>query len=144
MTIPDGPDRGTPVDTGFIVLNPRTYPNFIKVLDLLGVAIAPTAMSFGYYCKNTGFCYATQSLNALFVQRVNLVNPNYWRFVYEMVRFLRSLRKRYLEDRLEKITLGEYIAKQGDHREVVTRFILPMASAIWSGAGMQMMAYMPA
>ena len=87
VMIPDGPDRGTPVDTGFIVLNPRTYPNFIRFLDLLGVATSPTAMSFGYYCKTTGLCYATQSLNSLFAQRVNLLNPKYWRFIYEIGRF---------------------------------------------------------
>ncbi len=141
VMIPDGPDRGTPVDTGFIVLNPRTYPNFIKFLDLLGVAISPTAMSFGYYCKPTGLYYATQGLNSLFAQRANIVNPKYWRFIYEIVRFLGQLRKSYLENRLESITLGEYIDKQGFHQEVVTQFILPMASAIWSGPGRQMMAF---
>jgi predicted NAD/FAD-binding protein len=54
ITIPEGPDAGTPVDTGFIVLNYRTYPNFIQFLDQLSVATERTDMSFSYYDSNPG------------------------------------------------------------------------------------------
>jgi predicted NAD/FAD-binding protein len=54
ITIPAGPDAGTPVDTGFIVLNYRTYPNFIKFLKQLSVATERTEMSFSYYDPQTG------------------------------------------------------------------------------------------
>jgi len=37
VSIPNGPDAGTMVDTGFIVHNDRTYPNFIKFIGQLGV-----------------------------------------------------------------------------------------------------------
>lgn len=138
VIIPDGPDQGTPVDTGFIVLNRRTYPNFISFLDQLNVKINPTDMSFGYYCKQTGLYYATRNLNTLFAQRSNLLKPGYWLFLYEMVRFIKTLRDNYLSNNLPDITLGDYIREKGLHEPVARQFILPMASAIWSGSDLSM------
>ena len=138
IIIPQGPDKGTPVDTGFIVLNQRTYPNFIKFLAQLNVSTCRTEMSFSYYCKETGLCYASRNLNTLFAQRLNLFNPKYLRFVFEMIGFLRALRQEYLNDRLTDTTLSDYVEQKGLHREVVQQFIIPMAAAIWSGSDMQM------
>ncbi|MBA3011494.1 MAG: FAD-dependent oxidoreductase [Proteobacteria bacterium] len=138
VLIPDGLDENTPVDTGFIVLNERTYPNFIKFLSQLGVETCRTNMSFSYYCEQTGFFYASQNLDSLFAQRSNIFRPKFLRFVYEMIRYLQVLRKEYLAGRLADITLSEYARQKGLHREVVDQFIIPMAAAIWSGSDFQM------
>jgi predicted NAD/FAD-binding protein len=138
VIIPSGPDADTPVDTGFIVLNERTYPNFIKFLAQLGVEKRRTDMSFSYYCEQTGFCYGSRNLNSLFAQRVNMFKPRHLRFIYEMIRYLNDLRKEYLSGRLPDVTLAEYVQQKGLHREVVDQFIIPMAAAIWSGSDFQM------
>jgi predicted NAD/FAD-binding protein len=138
IEIPHGPDKGLPVDTGFIVLNQRTYPNFIEFLNQLGVEKCPTQMDFSYYCRQTGLCYASRNLNTLFAQRSNLFKPDYLLFVYEMIQFLGKLRRTYLTDRLDDITLAQYVKKNGLHRGVVDQFIIPMAAAIWSGSDFQM------
>lgn len=138
IVIPDGPDEGLPVDTGFIVLNQRTYPNFIKFLTQLGVQTRRTEMSFSYYSENSGVYYASRNLDSLFAQRKNIIRPKFLRFVYEMVHYLQVLRKEYLNNRLSDITLLEYVRLKGLHREVVEQFIIPMAAAIWSGSDFQM------
>jgi predicted NAD/FAD-binding protein len=138
VNIPDGPDKGTPVDTGFIVFNQRTYPNLLRFFSQLGIQKRETDMSFGYYSKATGLYYASRNLNSIFAQRINLLRPRYWRFVYEMVAFLKRLRKAYLENRLEDITLGQYMKKEGFHPEVIHHFVLPWAAAIWSGSDLKM------
>src|SRR5688572_18150971 len=64
--------RSYAVDTGFIVFNDWTYPNFIALLDRLGVASQPSDMSFSVRCEQTGLEYNGTSLNSLFAQRRNL------------------------------------------------------------------------
>ena len=61
--------RTYPVDTGFIVFNQKTYPNFVKLLEQLGVSWQPSKMSFSVRCEKTGLEYSPTSPNALFAQR---------------------------------------------------------------------------
>ena len=42
------------VDTGFIVFNEQTYPNFIKLMNRLGVDWKLSNMSFSVQCEKTG------------------------------------------------------------------------------------------
>src|SRR5210317_263144 len=53
-----------PVDTGFIVFNEKTYPNFLKLMRLLGVAWQPSNMSFSVQCDQTGLVFSPSNLNA--------------------------------------------------------------------------------
>lgn len=133
-----GPDAGTPIDTGFIVLNQRTYPNLLKLFARLGVEIRPTDMSFSYYSPRTGLAYASRSLNTLFAQRINLFRPSHWQFLAGMLRFLRKTQSDYRAGRLEGITLGAYLRQSRFPKAVAERFVVPMAAAIWSASDMDM------
>ena len=57
------------IDTGFVVFNDRTYPNFVRLLDELGVGSRPTSMSFSVRCGRTGLEYNGSSLSGLFAGR---------------------------------------------------------------------------
>src|SRR3989338_1163578 len=57
IIIPNGPDEGTPVDTGFIVLNDRNYPALNRFLSKLSVEIRKSDMSFGFHCEKSGLQY---------------------------------------------------------------------------------------
>ena len=69
------------VDTGFIVFNERTYPNFIRLLDRLGVPSQPSIMSFSVTDEQTGLQYCATNLDTFFAQRRNLLNPCFWRML---------------------------------------------------------------
>jgi len=130
--LPSGPDAGTPVDTGFIVFNNRTYPNFIRLLERLNVAYQPSEMSFSCYNESSGLAYAGTGFSGLFAQRLNLLSPSYWRFIMGLIRFSRRTRSLYYAGQLEGLTLGEFCAREQIPERVVENFVLPMAAAIWS------------
>ncbi|BCS94869.1 amine oxidase [Desulfoluna limicola] len=136
-----GPDAGTPVDTGFIVMNGRTYPLFSRLLAHLGVSLIKTDMSFSYTCRLTGLQYASSNFNTLFAQRRNLFSPSFWYFLYGVNGLMQRIRRGLSEGGFAGLTLGEYMAREGVARDVTDRFVLPMAAAIWSAPDAQMMDF---
>ena len=130
IVIEDGPDAGTPVDTGFIVLNDRTYPLLHQLLDDLDCPVRSSDMSFGYCSEKTGFFYAGTNLAGLFAQRRNLLRPSYYRFLAEILRFGRDGIRDLDAGTVGDQTLGTYVRHL--HPDTVTRYIIPMAAAIWS------------
>ena len=119
------------VDTGFIIYNERTYPNFVRLLDILGVESQPTAMSFSVRCNRTGFEYGTASPRAWFAQRANLIRPRFYRMLRDILRFNREA-PRLLSHGVEDIALGTYLSAAGYSSEFIDRYIVPMGAAIWS------------
>ena len=65
------------VDSGFIVYNERTYPNFIKLLKKLDVPSQLTRMGFSVKSNINNLEYAGHSLDGLFAQRINLFRPSF-------------------------------------------------------------------
>ena len=120
-----------PIDTGFIVFNDRTYPNFSTILDCLGVSSQPTKMSFGVRCDRSGLEYNGTNLNGFFAQRRNLFRPSFLRMTSEILRFNRQgseLRTLVPED----MTVADFIEQFGYGREFVDHYLYPMGAAIWS------------
>ncbi len=121
------------IDTGFIVFNDRTYPNFVALLDELGVQSQPTSMSFAVSCERTGLEYNGTSLAALFADRRNLLRPRFYRLLADIVRFGRDARH-FLASGDESATLGEFLARRGYSRALTEHYVVPMTAAIWSAA----------
>jgi uncharacterized protein len=119
------------VDTGFIVFNERTYPNFIKLLDRLGVASQPSVMSFSVSCKQTGLEYSATNLETLFSQHRNLLNLPFWGMLLDIFRF-NNESEELLGHGDMSLTLGEYLKKKGYSKMFRDKFLIPMGSAIWS------------
>lgn len=119
------------VDTGFIVFNDATYPNFIALLDELGVESQASDMSFSVSKRENGLEYNGASLNALFAQRSNLLKPSFYRMLMDILRFNRDA-PALLDNPAGDITLGEYLDANRYSREFVEHYIIPMGAAIWS------------
>lgn len=130
--VPRGPDAGTPVDTGFIVLNDRNYPTFSRLLAQLGVPVRDSDMSFSYWNQRTGLQYSGSGLNGLFAQRVNLLRPSFWHMIRDVARFFREGWEDLSSGALASLSLGDYLTSKGYGAPFVEEHLLPMGAAIWS------------
>ncbi len=119
------------IDTGFIVYNEANYPNFSALISRLGIESQPAPMSFSVRCEESGLEYSPSTLNTLFAQRRNLLNPRFWRMTADIFRFRRESAELLRPD-APNVTLREYLQGKRYSRAFTERFLLPMGAAIWS------------
>lgn len=123
------------IDTGFIVFNDRTYPNFIKLLKRLDVSMQPTQMSFSVHNQASGLEYNGHTIDTLFAQRRNIVNPRFYGFIKEILRFNKIAKKTNASSSaVSDTTLGEFLDEHGFGDYFADNYILAMVSAIWSSS----------
>ncbi len=121
------------VDTGFIVFNDWTYPNFIALLDQLGVSSRPSSMGFSVHDEVSGLEYCGSGLNGLFAQRRNLVSPRFLSMVRDILRFNREAIEDLDAGRVDNATtLGDYLDARHYGPAFRRQYLIAMASAIWS------------
>jgi len=123
------------VDTGFIVFNDRTYPEFNALLNSLGVKCRDTEMSFSVRDERCGLEYNGTTLNSLFAQRRNLMSPRFLGMLRDIVRFNRAAPKLlYCTAANEGVgqTLADYLRDNSYGAAFIEQYIVPMGAAIWS------------
>lgn len=131
------------IDTGFIVFNERTYPNFFRLLHDLQVPFQATDMSFSVKNTALNFEYNGHTINTLLSQRKNVLNPKFWQFIKDILQFnkhIKALRQDYEQARVSakdtstfsEQTLVSYLSAKGYGKLFTDNYLLPMVSAIWS------------
>lgn len=126
---------GLSIDLGFIVCNRERYPGLFRLLGELGVATRPTTMSFSVSLPGDhgeALEWGSASLSAVFADRRRLLDPRHWRFLVEVLRFLRRARRDRAAGAAAQASLDEYLARGRASRELRERFIVPLAAALWS------------
>jgi len=132
--------RAYAVDSGFIVYNDWTYPNFVRLLAELGVESQPSRMSFSVRGEASGIEYNGSSLNGLFAQRRNLLRPSFLGMLRDILRFNREA-PALLATGGGELALGELLARGGYGEAFMHRYLLPMGAAIWSTDPASMLAF---
>jgi len=121
------------IDTGFIVFNDWTYPNFIKLMDKIGVQSQATEMSFSVKNLYQNLEYNGNTLNSLFAQRRNLLRPKFWRIVRDILKFNKICKKGAAENTdYGRQTLHDFLVLHQFSDDFIYNYILPMCAAIWS------------
>ena len=135
-------DKILNIDSGFIVYNENTYPNFINLLNQLGVERQHTQMGFSVKSQKKDFEYAGNSISSYFAQKTNLLRPSFLRMTYDILRFNKlSLNESYkIED---SQSLNDYLTSHKFSKVFIDNYIIPMGAAIWSTSP-RLMLDMPA
>lgn len=134
--------KSWPVNTGFIVYNDWTYPNFIRLMELLGVESEESDMSFSVKCEQSGLEYNGHTLNSLFAQRRNFLKPSFYGMIRDILRFNKETRAELANDSVDRTeTLGSYLTRKGYGEAFRTKYIIPMGAAVWSASEDMMMAF---
>ncbi|MFT3859174.1 MAG: NAD(P)-binding protein [Aquabacterium sp.] len=140
------------VDTGFLVFNERTYPHLIALFGALGVATAPSDMSFsvqvpgdavGMAGLRAGLEWCGADLNTVFAQRGNLVSPRFWRMLADVLRFNRVSTALAVSGDEARLTqpIGAFLAEHRFSDAFREGYLLPMVACIWSCPVQQMMQF---
>jgi uncharacterized protein len=130
-----------PVDTGFIVYNEPNYPLLTRLFERLGVATREGDMSFSASIGPGRIEYSGDSLNTLFAQRRNLLNPTFLRMLADMLRFNRRCKQLLDGSGFDGLSLGEFLDRERLGQGFRAHYLLPMAAAIWSCPTRTMMEF---
>jgi predicted NAD/FAD-binding protein len=142
---PTGPVKHG-VDTGFLVFNERTYPKLIALFGELGVATAKSDMSFSVQVPQAGggaLEWSGSSLNTVFAQRRNLVNPRFLGMLREVLRF-NALATRIAVSGADielMQPLSGFLKQHGFSETFKDWYFLPMLGCIWSCPTDQMLQF---
>lgn len=137
VTVPRPGGGELHLDTGFLVHNEHNYPLLSRLFRELGVQVQDSDMSFAVSCPSSGFEY---SAVRLWSQPRTLVNPAVLGLFREVIRFLRTGHNA-LDERHEHSTLDDYVTKEGYSRRFRDLYLVPFASALWSTAPAQTLAF---
>lgn len=137
------------VDTGFLVLNERTYPGLIELLRELKVPTAQSDMSFSVQAAGAGTLGASalewsgSSMATVFAQRRNLLRPGFLRMLTDLLRFNRLCTTIAENGREEALTqpLAEFLDQHGFGSTFRHWYLLPMLGCIWSCPTDQMLRF---
>ncbi|SEB35452.1 Predicted NAD/FAD-binding protein [Nitratireductor aquibiodomus] len=135
---PGGP---VAVDTGFIVFNDRNYPELVSLFGHLGVSTQLSDMSFAASLDGGRFEYSGSGLKGFLGQRSNVLRPDFWRMIADILRFYRQAPSILIERNHDNETVGSFLERAGYSDSFINNHLLPMGAAIWSATAAQMREY---
>ena len=142
VSVPTADGRELGLDTGFIVMNLRTYPTLLRLFDELDVRIQDSDMSFGVRCEGCGLEYAgARGLIGVSPQLRSLTRPRYLRMLAEIKFFHRHARRVLADPASDRITLGRFIVEGNYSDYFRDHFLLPLTGAIWSSSTTDMLEF---
>ena len=130
-------DEKTYFDSGFIVFNNRNYPNFINLINAIGVEYQESNMSFSVTNKRINYEWAGKNLKTIFDYK-NIFTFRYLKVLKDIFKFSRLCEK---DVSLYDMNLKKFLKKYDFSKEFIDLYFLPMCASIWSSDLKNLMNY---
>jgi len=128
----DEDGRDVFMDTGFMVFNFETYPNLCQLFEEIKAPIKKTDMSFSVQHVPTGLEYCGSGINGLFAQRRNIFRPKFIKMLLNITKFNKKSIEILDDPKYADYSLRQYMDEFGFGEEMLTKYLIPMSSAVWS------------
>lgn len=115
-------------DSGFIVFNNKNYPNFINLINKLGVKYQKSSMSFSVRHDRKGYEWAGKNLKTIFSIK-NIFTIRYFKILRDIILFSKLCENYNYK---KKISLKSFIRTNKLSNEFADLYLYPMCSSIWS------------
>ena len=118
------------IDSGFIVFNNKTYPNFINLLEQLKINSENTNMSFSVNYPLENFEWSGKDLNSIFFKNKNFFSLKFIKIITGIIKFnfLAKINKQtYLTTKIDT-----FLKKFNFSKEFKKYYLYPMCASIWS------------
>lgn len=127
-----GESEPVKLDTGFMVFNEVTYPNLLKLFAEIGQEYVDTDMGFSVAISQLNLEYNGSSLDGIFSQRKNILNPRFVRMLMQVKRFFTQALEVLEGAQWEDVSVKSYMEMRNYHPDMLRQFLIPMSSAVWS------------
>lgn len=138
-------DGSTDVDIGFMVFNESNYPNMVKWFESMGVSEEDTDMSLSVSLdKGQTIEWNSDGLNGLFARRSQVVDPQFYCMLRDMMRFNKEAVELLLlpdDDPRKVVTTGQFLRTHGYSQPFGMYYLLPMMAALWSASMEDVLAF---
>ncbi|MBN19343.1 MAG: hypothetical protein CL758_07730 [Chloroflexi bacterium] len=142
INVVDSNSKKLNIDTGFIVMNPKNYPNFNDFLKKLNIQLIKSEMSFSYYNNVNKIQYAG-TLRGLFPNLRKLFTINHYKLLYSIVKYSKIMYSDYMSGKIQNkdTTISEYLTSIKCPKYVIENYFYPIAASIWSSPKHQIENY---
>ena len=142
INVMDDNSKELNIDTGFIVMNPKNYPNFYRFLKELNIQLIESEMSFSYY-NNVNKIQYSGTLKGLIPNLRKLVSFKHYKLLYSIVKYSKIMYSDYKLDKLENkdTTISEYLTSIKCPKYTMQNYFYPIAASIWSSPQYQIENY---
>ena len=118
------------IDSGFIVFNTKTYPNFIKLLQELKIKSANTNMSFSVNYPGEDFEWSGKNIDSFFFKNKKFFSVKFFKIIFGILKF-NYLAKR-IDHKAKDLTIDDFLRKYNFTEEFKKYYFFPMCASIWS------------
>ena len=120
------------IDSGFIVFNNKTYPNFINLLNQLNINSENTNMSFSVNYPSENFEWSGKNLNTIFFKNKNFFSLKFIKIITGIIKF--NFLAKINKQTYSKIKIDTFLKKFNFSNEFRKYYLYPMCASIWSNS----------